>query len=215
LYIDAIFGMLIKVRKGKVFMKSKAMILAITAGLLLTVVYFDSGFAKAKSEAPSGKIGFVNIRSVFQNCKRNERYKVDSAAEKERLMAELSKLSKEVEAAKAGMQAYQPGSDDYMIQFKEALEKQASLEAKTKFYEQKLGSQDKVWTQKLYQDIVKITSDVAKGKDLDIVFGEDDANFENISANELMMTIRMQKVLYKKASIDITDEVLARLDAGS
>ena len=198
-----------------VFMKSKVIVLAIAAVLLLTVVYFDSGFASAKSAVPTGKIGFVNVRQVFQNCKRNERYKIDSAAEKERLMAELSKLSKEVEAAKAGMQAYQAGSEDYMAQFKEALEKQASLEAKTKFYEQQLGSQDKVWTQKLYQDIVKITSEVAEGKGLDIVFGEDEADFANISANELMMTIRMQKVLYKKSSIDITKEVLARLDASS
>ncbi|MFZ0034508.1 MAG: OmpH family outer membrane protein [Sedimentisphaerales bacterium] len=159
------------------------------------------------------KAGVVSIQKIFQECKRSISYREEAIAEQNRIIAELDKLSKEIEAEKAGLKTLKEDSSDYTVQAKELFEKQASYQAQQEFYKQQLDMKDRLWMKKLYQDILRMAGEIAKEKGLDLVFKEDEVDFSETSASELGLAIRVQKLLYSGGCLDITDEVTARLDA--
>ena len=64
------------------------------------------------------KIGVVSVRKIFQDCKRNARYKQDITAERDKMEAELDTLSKQIEISKNGLKMLKPGSADYLAGMK-------------------------------------------------------------------------------------------------
>ena len=155
----------------------------------------------------------VSIRRIFQESKKGISYRQEAIAEQDRIVAELDKLSKEIEAEKAGLKTLRPDSSDYMAKAKALFEKQANYQARQEFYKQQMELKDQLWTKTLYQDILRIAGDVAKEKGLDVVFREDEVDFSDPDISELGLAIRTQKLLYSGGCIDITDEVKAKLDA--
>jgi len=93
------------------------------------------------------------------------------------------------------------------------LTKQATLQAQQEFYKQQLEMKDQRWTEQMYQDILKIVGEVAEKKSLELILENEAVDFPSPSASDLMMTIRTNKVLYGGGCVDITDDVIAKLDA--
>lgn len=169
---------------------------------------------EVKQSGDGLKVAVVSIRKIFQACKRSISYREEAAAEQDRIIMELEKLSKEIEAERAGLKTLKEDSSDYMTRAKELFEKQASYQAQQEYYKQQLELKDKLWTKELYQDILRAAGDIAKEKGLDLVFREDEVDFSEASASELGLAMRTQKLLYSGGCLDITDEIIARLNAG-
>lgn len=195
-------------------MKIRAVVLIILVGAV--VLSFAHQYSRADSKLNTGgpAIGVVSVRRIFQDCERNAKYRQEALAEQDRIVAELEKLAKEIEAEKAGLKTLKPASDDHLAQTKEILERQASLQAQREFHKQHIELKDQRWTEQLYKDILEQTSKVAKQKGLDLVFEKDEIDLPAPSANELMLAIRTHKVLYSEGCLDITEAVMAGLDGG-
>ena len=71
-------------------------------------------------------------------------------AERSKVEADLDKLSKEIEADKAGLKTLKAGSGDYMNQVKEILTKQANSQAQEKFYEQQMTMKEQAMVESVY-----------------------------------------------------------------
>ncbi|MCK4753103.1 MAG: OmpH family outer membrane protein [Planctomycetes bacterium] len=193
-------------------MKAKLVVLGCLISIVVLFMGYEAGEAKSKSSGGL-QIGVVNIRKIFQESKTHLRYREETKAEQERLIAELSKLGAEIEVERAGLSALKPNSSDYMEQMKTMFEKQANLRAKEEFYKQHLELKDQQWTEQLYQSVLKEVGVVAKKKGLDLVLADDEVEFPTASPNELMLTIRTNTLLYSEGCLDITSDVIARLDA--
>jgi len=165
------------------------------------------------ASGPGVKIGVVSILKVFQNCKGNEQYRQSAIAERARAEAELEKLAKEIEAEEAGLRTLKTGSDDHLARVKQIITKRASLQAQQEFYKQRAALKEQQWTEKVYKDVLRITAEVAKEKGLDIVLEKDEPEFPLSNYTELMTVISTHKVLYSSGCVDISDEVMAQLDA--
>ncbi len=200
-------------------MKVKGMILGILAGAVVLFMCYEytNADAKADKSAPaegsSLKIGVVSVRKIFQECRRNMRYRQKAAEEQDNIIAELEKLSRQIEDEKKGLKTLKEGSSDYMAQLKGILERQANLSAQQEFGKQQIELRDQQWTEGLYGDILKEVDKVAKQKGLALVFEKDEVELPAATANELMMTIRTHTLLYSGGCVDITGEVTAGLDA--
>ncbi|MGA1979963.1 MAG: OmpH family outer membrane protein [Sedimentisphaerales bacterium] len=173
----------------------------------------ESHPVELKQSGTGLKVAVVSVRKIFQGCKRSASYREGAVAEQDKIIAELEKLSKEIDADKAGLKTLKEGSSDYMARTKDLFEKQASYQAQQEFYKQQMELKDQLWTKELYQDILRIASGVAKEKGLDLVFREDEVDFSETNVSELGLAMRTQKLLYSGGCLDITDEVTARLDA--
>ncbi len=201
-----------------------ALVCLMTAVVLFTGYQYSLAKSKTAAEsdakkevknanASSSKIGVVSIRKVFEDCKRNAKYREEAKAEQDKIVAELDKMKAEIDAGKAGLKTRKEGSGDYMTLVKEVLEKQAGYQAQQEFQKQQIELKDQRWTEQLYKDILKIVRQVAQDKSLDIVFEDDEPQLPAPTVNELMLSIRTHKLLYSAGCMDITAEVLAMLDA--
>ena len=194
-------------------MKTKT---AIVLSCLIGVVVWSGGYefsrAQPSTKQPSVKIAVVNVREVFRRCKRNAQYRQEAMAEYREAMTEIDKLSKEIEAEEAGLKALKPGSADHLKQYREVLHKKADLEAKQKYLQQQRALKDQRQTEQLYQEVLRITGEIAQNKELDMVFDKQEPEFPASSGDELMLTLSTHKLLYSGGCLDITNEVISRLD---
>jgi Skp family chaperone for outer membrane proteins len=160
------------------------------------------------------KIGVVSVPKIFQDCKRTVRYKEEAVAEWQRVNAELERLKAEVEAEREGLKTLKTGSSDYMALMKEVLTKQANLQVQQTFYEQQRVLKEQKMVEGLYKDILRETGEVAKQKGLDLVFERSEPALPALSPTELERAMGTHKLLYGGGCLDITGEVMARLDSG-
>jgi Skp family chaperone for outer membrane proteins len=194
-------------------MKIKTMALSFLIGLGVLFVGYEFSRAEAGADEASLKVGVVNVRRIFRDCKRNITYRAEAVAEQSQVREELGKLAKEIEAAEAGLRALKRGSDDHLAQVKAVLEKRANLDALQDYNKQQRMLKDKRWTEGLYEEILQVTNELAEEKGLDLVLDTDEPEFPASSSDELMLTLSTNKVLYNGGCLDITAEVVARLDA--
>lgn len=193
-------------------MKVKTMVLSCLTGVVIMATVFEYSQAQSKSNTPSSKIGVVSILKVFRDCKRSAAHRNELIAEQNKIRATLQTLSKEIEAQEAGLKALKPESSDYLAQRKELIDKQARLEAEQKFYKEEIILKQYKWSKELYQDILRITSELAEQKGLDLVLKKDEIDLLALSVNEISETVRTHKVLYSGGCVDISDELVALLD---
>ena len=193
-------------------MKIRTMVLSCLAGVVIMAMGYEYSQAQSKGDTPSSKIGVVSILKVFRECKSSAAHRNELLAEQNRIRAALQTLSKDIEAQEAGLKALKPESSDYLAQRKVLIDNQARLEAEQKFYKEQGILKQYKWSKELYQDILRITSELAEQKGLDLVLKKDEIDLLALSVNEISETVRTHKVLYSGGCVDISDEVVARLD---
>jgi len=191
----------------------KTVSLCVLIVVLLAGASFEQSWAKSDEQAKLPKIGIVSVRKIFQQCRRTIKHRQESLAEQDKLQAELDKLSKEVDLDKAGLKTLKPGSDDYSALMKELFDKQAKLQARQEYFKQQMQLKEQAAIEKLFKDLLTATAQVAKEKGLDLVLERSEPEFPAASNNDLTLTISTHKVLYSDGCEDITDAVMARLDA--
>ena len=198
-------------------MKTKVVVLSCLIGAVALSVGYESGWAKSNPEAdvPASKISVVNVRKIFRDCKKIANYRQEVITERNRVEAELEKLAREIEAESAGLKTLKQGSDDHLKLIKDILAKQANSQAQQNFYEQQMTLKEQKMIEQLYEDILRETGKVAEQKNLIMVLTKDEVEFPALGLNDAMMTIRTNKLLYSGGCLDITDEVMALLDAGN
>lgn len=195
-------------------MRSRNVIVCVLLGtLVLVTVGYEHGGA-AQSQVAPAKIAVVSVDRILENSKKHLAWQQKMTGEQDEMRGELQKMQKEIEAVQADLNTRKAGTSDYLRLMQDYMEKQAELEAREKFYEQQMTMKIQQWTEQLYQDIRSVTSDVANRKGLDLVVARDEMRFPSPSLRDLMLTIKTSTVLYSRQEMDITDDVLAALDAG-
>lgn len=189
------------------------MVLSCLIGIVVLSIGYEYSRAEPEANEQTLKIGVVSVRRVFRDCKRNLAYRADTLAEQSKIREELQTLSKEIAAAEAGLKTLKAGSDDHLAQVKTLFEKRARLDSLREYHKQHTMLKDQRWTESLYEEILQMTNELAKQKGLDLVFESDEPEFPASSRDELMLTISTHKLLYSGGCLDITDDVVAQLDA--
>jgi Skp family chaperone for outer membrane proteins len=192
-------------------MKIRMMVLSCLIGAVVLSMQYSR--AEQKADKLSLKIGVVSIERIFQDCKRTIKYRQEVATERRSIEAKLEKLSKEIEAKEAGLETLKAGSSDYLAQVKEILQKRASLRVDTEFHNREMALKEQRTTEKLYGDILRETKEIAKQKGLDLVFEVSEPVLPVSSPTALELAMATHKLLYSAGCLDITNEVVSRLDA--
>jgi uncharacterized coiled-coil protein SlyX len=159
------------------------------------------------------KAGVVSVRRIFRDCKRSAKYRQESNAERQQLDARLTRLENEIQAQTEGLKTLKIGSENYLTQVKEIMEKQANLKVQQEFHKQQLSLKEQRITEEIYGDILRITGEIAKQKSLDWVFEISEPELPASSPTELELSMGMHKLLYGGGCLDITEEVMTILDS--
>jgi Skp family chaperone for outer membrane proteins len=198
--------------KGESEMKN-TVVIGLAAMMVVGLLGYEKLFAEPKATMGPTKIGLVSVRSIFQNCKKNTDYKTKMMAEQDKIIAELEKLNKAIDAIQADLKTRKTGSEDSLKLMKDIAEKKASLEGQKQYYQEQFKVKDQMWTEKMYVEILDTVGKIAKQKGYDLVLEKDEIELPAASATELMLIIRTHKVLYHNNDMDFTSDVLAAVDA--
>jgi len=180
--------------------------------VLVSFAVLEHGRAASQPARPAAKIGVVSMTNVFKNSKKHSQYSNQAMARQARVRTQLDDLRKEAEGEEAELKTFKPGTDDYAKQLLIVLEKRSKLQTQQEFVKQQALLEDKQWLEELYQAFAKATKDLAREKGLDLVLERTEPEFP-IRNEELMTTLYMHKVIYSEGCVDLTNEVIARVDA--
>lgn len=193
-------------------MKFKTMVLGCLAGAVILAMGYEYLQAQPNVTGPGSKIGVVSVRRALRNCQATLKFKEKAIAENQQMAAEENKLAQEGKALAGSLQAYKTGSDEHMEQLKEMLQKQNELKTLQELNPRRRVLKEMQWTQNLYQEILRITKTLAAEKGLNMVLGADEPEFPFQRYEELVLTLSTHQVLYSDGCVDLTNEVIARLD---
>ncbi len=193
-------------------MKSKTMVVTAVVCLLALWATFEYTHAATAPETGSLNIGVVSVQTVISESQHQEEYRRALMSQQSQLQAQLQSRAKDIEAAEAELNTMRPGTEAYLKQLQTVLDKRGALESEQEFLKQKRSLENKEWMERLYQATLSIVDELAKEKGLDMILERTEPQFP-ISADELMATFTTHKVLYAGGCVDLTKEVIKRLDA--
>ncbi|MHC4232266.1 MAG: OmpH/Skp family outer membrane protein [Planctomycetota bacterium] len=191
---------------------SKTTILAVAVALLVSLGAYQQGKLNADSSIKPAKIGVVDVTKVLEESASNKQWQEKMQQEQTDTKNEFNQMRTEVEAIQANLKLRTPGTEDFLKLRQEMVEKGAMLDAKNKFYQDKVTFEMQRWTEELYQQLLKVISDVAKDKGLDMVIADEALLLPSPSLQDFMLTVKTRKLLYHNSQYDLTEEVLAALD---
>lgn len=193
-------------------MKIKTAVLICLISLAVLLLVHEYGMAQMKPGNSTLPVGIVDVRRALRDCKATAKYRDRTTAENNKMDAEEQQLTREIQALAAGLRALKPDSSDYLSQYREYLQKQGELKAMQEFNPRQKATKHQQWTEALYQEILRITKELAAVKGLALVLESDEPQFPIQQYEELAMTLNTHKVLYNNGCLDLTDEVIAELD---
>ncbi len=196
-------------------MSKKTFLACCIAAIVVMTLAFDGNVAQSKSE-PGGSmnIGVVSIKRVFDESKKYTSFEQEMTSEQEQVLAQLERARADVELERAGLKTLKPGSTEYMGQVKVLIEKQAKLNAEQEFQKQRLAVRNRQWIEQMHGDIMRIAGELAEKRGLDLVLQNSEIDIAEVPDEMLVLSILARTVMYAGGCVDITDEVIAQLDAG-
>lgn len=193
---------------GKTFTAS---VLVCAVALLAALQY---GQAASPAPAPASKIGVVSIRDVFNGSKKHALYQAQTAKRMAQVKIEIEDGNKRLDTAEADLKALKPGTAEYVKQYQVVLELRSKLQTQQEVLKQQRMAEDKKWFEDLYQETLKSIDAIAKEKGLDLVLERTEPKFP-IASEEVWSTVSTNKVLYAGGCVDLTNDVIARVDASA
>ena len=193
-------------------MKTKMIVLVCLLGF--GILFFNYGYSSAQSSGPLSRIGTVDIQVVSEQCNATKAYS-------EKVKADIQKMTNEEDKLKTAIQLLQSdidsgalniGSDDYFSKFRELRQKQADLNSLQDYNQQEQGLKTQLWKMELYKKILKIANDLGKDKGLYLVLSVEEVDLSPQRADDFANIVRSHKVLYSGGCVDLTKEVIEKLN---
>lgn len=198
--------------------KKNFVILFSSVVILISALLFSNSVAEDKKEKFSQppKVAVVNTRYVLQKTKKYAEFVEKMQAEASEISQELKNLSDEIKKGEKALETRVKGSSDYLEMAQGLMEKEASLRARKEFQQNLMTLKEKQWTETMYEKVHQVIAEIAKKEGITLVLDGNPELSREIPApspQELVLTIRTRKVLYFADTIDITEMVLAKIDA--
>jgi Skp family chaperone for outer membrane proteins len=162
------------------------------------------------------RIATVNPPKVFNEMQETKDLKQKMEADRKTITDEGQRRGLEVEDAKKRRALFNEGTDDFNKANKEYLEKVIAAQAWQELIKQDLARQQKSQMKLLWEKIEAATKEVATARKVDLVLVDQKTDFpdlDSINVDQLRALINQRTVLFNNGKVDITNEVLAAVDA--
>ena len=186
-------------------------ILVCGAALLMAMQY---GRAASQATPPSSKIGVVSVRDVFNGSKKHALYQAQLAQRVSKARAQIDELNKQVDGAEVELKGLRQGTADYVKQYQAVLEARSKLQNEQELLKAQRMAEDKKWFEDLYQEALKAIEALAKEKGLELVLERSEPKFP-LASEEVWSTVGTHKVLYSGGCVNLTNDVIDRIDASA
>ena len=155
----------------------------------------------------------VEVERVFNALKQKAEFDAQQKAKQEALRATAQEKQKAIETMSSDLDMLTPGSPAY--EAKQTDLKRAALEIQLwgRFEEQEMGSSAALELETLYRNTLAAVERIAQESGYELVLFKDGLpNFRYENLQQLAALIQSRRVLYAADTVDITDDVIRRMN---
>jgi len=181
-----------------------------------TIITFVAAVVVFQSASwASTNVAIVNIPAVSERYKRTADLEARFEVRRNELNQQRDQLRAKLErAARSLQEELKPGTDAFESRQKEA----ALLDAELKFFIESAGrkiEQELAGSlRSIFDDIQSVVEDIAREQGIDVVLAADQMPTGKAGSTiQVRQQIVLQKVLFWSPNLDLTDEVVTRLNA--
>lgn len=188
----------------------KLAIMALALTLLVAPV------AKAQEAAPS-RVAVINTTTIFMQMKETADLRDKAKAEAEKFQATATEKQKQIVTLRSARDELKEGSAQWNERNLQLLQESINLDNWQRYETARLQQQEKQQTRALFDKIVAAVGAVAKQRNIDIVYTHQTsplpASLDQITIDQIRAVVTNIPLIYADPRVDITDAVLAKLDA--
>ncbi len=160
------------------------------------------------------KVAVVNVGKVSEKYAKTSDLEAQFDAVRRKLNQERDSMKEKIESANRSLQEeLKPGTDEFRARRKQIALMEAELQWFVESEGQKVERGLAESLRSIYVDIQSVVREIAQEKGLDVVMASDQLPAETPdSPTQVRQHILLQKVLYWNPSVDVTEEVISRLN---
>ncbi|MBX3373959.1 MAG: OmpH family outer membrane protein [Phycisphaeraceae bacterium] len=174
----------------------------------------QSGRASAPPASPTA-VGVVDLNRLFTNIAAFEKAKQDLAALRTELESKINAKKAELEGLQGDISVLPAGSAALIRAENELMQKSFDLRAEVEFSGRKEMEAEAQAIRRIFRLIRQESAAFAQARGFELILFDDSREdvFDVASLGDLMRDIGLRRVLYAVDRIDVTDELIARLNA--
>lgn len=193
-------------------MKKSYWIVLVLAVAVIGAFVINHGVAQEKPAPPAAKVAVCDVLQVFRNYQRAKDLTEGLKTRVETVKAESDSRGKAIDKLQDEMDRLKIDSKEYNDRLNEktrlTIERQAYLAT-----QDELAKRENFrLTKDMYTDVLAAVEKVAKARGYDVVLFKESPDLQSQNLEELLQQMARRKVLYSEPSLDITEEVLLRLN---
>lgn len=188
--------------------------LRIAAAVVLAVIGFAVAVqATSNLLAKPTAVAVCNIEQVVEALTEKQQLDAEMKQHRDALAAEQQSRQKRIEKLEFDLNALKPGTDAYKQKQEELQRAALELQVWTRFEQARAGRELGLQTERLYRKILEAIGRVGQDNGYDVVlFRESNVDMQFENPQQLSALIQLRKVLYANPSIDLTDQVIQRMN---
>lgn len=164
---------------------------------------------------PTTRVAVVNIGKVSELYKRTADLEAEFGKKREGLNTQRDALRDKLQRlGRALQEEFKPGTDEYMARQKEFVMLQAELKYFKESHSEQIEKELAASLRTIYGDIRTVVEEIAKERGIDVVLASDELPpGAPPNTTQMRQQIVLQKVIYWRPELDITDAVVERVNA--
>jgi len=194
--------------------RSITVITAVSALIIGAILARTQGQAPPR-EAPQAsptRVAVCDIQLVLRECKAYKQVDAEFFAKAKAFAMEDKKRLEKIRQLKQVLENLNPNSKQYEQTLAELDRLSIERPVLAKLEEKAARRRSRRQTERIYRQILSIVADIAKKRGYDVVISRESVDITSASAAELFDKIALRKCLYYSPRIDLTDEVLRKID---
>ncbi len=182
---------------------------------LLAAVCLAPGARGQQKTAPKPiKIAVVNLADVFDRYYKKKEFDAMLRAERAKKFEVIKEKKKEINKLSEEVQLFDLGTDARKRSEERLYQKKVEFEVYRRLAQEEFARSQREYTKKLFEDIRSQIADYAKKHGIDIVLKVEDSGLSGNTLELVQLEIKIRQVLYASPTLDITDAVVAAMNAG-
>lgn len=193
-------------------MNKPAMIVALCGALVLGL-YVNAG-GQSGGQAVDTKVAVVNLQEVINNSDQQAANRAKNKQNTEGLQAEQKKRQDAIVKLQNEIDPLEPGSDAWRSKRDQIQQKTLELRVWAEMQQQNTQLEQARQFAVLYKNVSDAAGAVAKDMGYDVVIQAGELpDLMRLNVEQLQQVVQTRKVIYSSDQADITDEVVARVNA--
>jgi Skp family chaperone for outer membrane proteins len=184
---------------------------AVVSALILKDVVAQSKPDVVPDPNSNTRVAVVDVVKIFANYQRAKDLEIKLTERRKTIKLEDEGRAKKIESMEQELRdGLNPASAEYEKRLGELTKASVERESWLKFEDAREMQERFRLTDDMYKEVCKVTGVVARQLNFQLVINSDDTNAD--PKQDIFRKIDRKKVVYAESSIDITDQVLSKLN---